>query len=348
MTLTYRFAGDDYHFSVDGRIDGLGGTGGVLLVDLGQGLRSVEAEAMPDYREYAVVTKATKTQKQRFASTRPGERVVLERPVRVGRREIEVLPVGGAGAGAESARPFGGAITVGQPRDPVPIAQGCSGPGRRSRPARRWRRRSRCPRRAISASRSTSVPSSTAVWSRSGTTSTMPTRMAGRSSGPSSSPFPVVVVHILFWMHERLLLAYGWVLMIFGILIRMLLWPLQQRAMESSMRMQAVAPLIKEIQARYKADPEKLQTRDAAVVQGASGQPVRRLSADAARRCRCCSRSSSCSRIRSSSVASPSCGCPISRARSAVLIIPVMMGRLDVCGSPRSGKWACRRTRRPR
>ena len=60
-------------------------------------------------------------------------------------------------------------------------------------------------------------------------------------------------------MHERLSLAYGWVLVCFGVLIRLLLWPLQARAMESQMRMQAVQPLMQEIQTRYKGEPEKLQ-----------------------------------------------------------------------------------------
>src|SRR2546429_7834605 len=60
-------------------------------------------------------------------------------------------------------------------------------------------------------------------------------------------------------MHDRLSLAYGWVLVIFGVLVRALLWPLNQKAMESSIRMQAVAPLIKETQERHKNDPERLQ-----------------------------------------------------------------------------------------
>src|SRR3989442_8274036 len=60
-------------------------------------------------------------------------------------------------------------------------------------------------------------------------------------------------------MHERLNLPYGWVLVIFGVLVRLLLWPLNQKAMESGIRMQAVAPLIKETQDRFKNEPEKLQ-----------------------------------------------------------------------------------------
>jgi len=72
-------------------------------------------------------------------------------------------------------------------------------------------------------------------------------------------PVSTLVVNILLWMHERLKLAYGWVLIIFGVLVRVLLWPLNQRAMESSLRMQAVAPLMKSTQEKYKDDPERLQ-----------------------------------------------------------------------------------------
>jgi len=37
--------------------------------------------------------------------------------------------------------------------------------------------------------------------------------------------------------------------------------PLNQRAMESSIRMQAVAPLLKQIQDRYKNEPERCSAR---------------------------------------------------------------------------------------
>ena len=60
-------------------------------------------------------------------------------------------------------------------------------------------------------------------------------------------------------MHEHLHLAYGLVLVFFGILVRILLWPLNQKAMRANMQMQAVQPLMKEIQERYKNDPQRLQ-----------------------------------------------------------------------------------------
>jgi YidC/Oxa1 family membrane protein insertase len=76
---------------------------------------------------------------------------------------------------------------------------------------------------------------------------------------PIIQPVSVFVVNILLWMHERLHLAYGWVLILFGVVVRVLLWPLNQKAMESGIRMQAVAPLIKEVQDRYRNEPERLQ-----------------------------------------------------------------------------------------
>jgi len=76
---------------------------------------------------------------------------------------------------------------------------------------------------------------------------------------PIVKPVSVLVVNILLWVHEHLHLAYGWVLVAFGMLIRLLLWPLNQKAMESQMRMAVVQPIVQEIQAKHKNDPERLQ-----------------------------------------------------------------------------------------
>jgi YidC/Oxa1 family membrane protein insertase len=76
---------------------------------------------------------------------------------------------------------------------------------------------------------------------------------------PIVKPVSVLVVNILLWVHEHLHLGYGWVLVAFGLLIRGLLWPLNQKAMESQMRMAVVQPIVQEIQAKHKNDPEKLQ-----------------------------------------------------------------------------------------
>jgi len=70
-------------------------------------------------------------------------------------------------------------------------------------------------------------------------------------------PFSTIVMNILLWLKSTLGVNYGWVLIIFGIGVRLLLWPLNQSAMRSSLKMQRLQPEMAEIQKKYKADPEK-------------------------------------------------------------------------------------------
>src|SRR5207247_4615624 len=71
---------DEYRFQVRGQIAGLGAAGAVLLVGMGDGLRSVEADTMDDFRHLVVVTKAAKTQSTAFQSLEPGVAKLLDGP----------------------------------------------------------------------------------------------------------------------------------------------------------------------------------------------------------------------------------------------------------------------------
>jgi len=245
VTLEYTFVPDDYRVQVAGRVSGLGPAGAMLVVGLGDGLRSVEADSADDFRHFAVVTKAAKTQSTAFSSVKPGEVRVLDGPFEWVGVKSKYFLLAALALDSNETR-FAGTIAVGQERE------GHAG--------------ARC---------------ASAV--------TLPVSQAGLFhfqvyAGPleyrrlahmghdldDANPYggilrtviqPVssLVVNILLWMHERLKLAYGWVLVIFGVLVRVLLWPLNQRAMESSLRMQAVAPLMKSTQDKYKDDPERLQ-----------------------------------------------------------------------------------------
>jgi len=73
-------------------------------------------------------------------------------------------------------------------------------------------------------------------------------------------PFATIIVRVMIWMRGALQLNYGWIIIIFGVGIRVLLWPLNQRAMRTSLRMQALQPEIQAVQERYKNKPEQLQT----------------------------------------------------------------------------------------
>jgi YidC/Oxa1 family membrane protein insertase len=72
-------------------------------------------------------------------------------------------------------------------------------------------------------------------------------------------PVAVGARWLLVWLHEKIGLAYGLALVVFGVGIRLVLWPLNQRAMRASMAMQAIQPVLKEIQDKYQKDPQRLQ-----------------------------------------------------------------------------------------
>lgn len=76
---------------------------------------------------------------------------------------------------------------------------------------------------------------------------------------PIIRPFVGIIMWVLVFLHENLKLGYGWVLILFGILMRIVLYPLNQRAMKAQLRNMEVQPLLQEIQTKYKDNPEKLQ-----------------------------------------------------------------------------------------
>lgn len=76
---------------------------------------------------------------------------------------------------------------------------------------------------------------------------------------PVVRPIVAVIMAILTFLHQNLKIGYGWVLILFGVMMRVVLFPLNQKAMRAQIKNMAVQPLIQEIQAKYKENPEKLQ-----------------------------------------------------------------------------------------
>ena len=72
-------------------------------------------------------------------------------------------------------------------------------------------------------------------------------------------PFSTIVMRTLLWMKKTTGLSYGWVLVIFGVSVRLLMWPLNQGAMRTSIKMQRIQPELSEVQKKYKSDPQKQQ-----------------------------------------------------------------------------------------
>jgi YidC/Oxa1 family membrane protein insertase len=76
---------------------------------------------------------------------------------------------------------------------------------------------------------------------------------------PVVRPIVSVIMTIFTYLHTRLNVGYGWVLIIFGVMMRVVLFPLNHKAMKAQLRNMAVQPLLQEIQKKYKDQPEKLQ-----------------------------------------------------------------------------------------
>jgi YidC/Oxa1 family membrane protein insertase len=76
---------------------------------------------------------------------------------------------------------------------------------------------------------------------------------------PILRPIGHAITWALVGMHRVLGLGYGWVLVLFGILVRVVLWPLNAKAMRAQLKNMEIQPRLKEIQTKYKSDPERLQ-----------------------------------------------------------------------------------------
>jgi len=72
-------------------------------------------------------------------------------------------------------------------------------------------------------------------------------------------PFTGIIVYVLDFLHDALGWGYGWVLMVFGVMMRVVLFPLHMKAMRAQLKNMAVQPRLKEIQTKYKGEPERLQ-----------------------------------------------------------------------------------------
>ena len=245
VTLEYRFVPDEYRFDVQGSVSGLGSSGAVLLIDFADGLRSVEKDTLDDFHHYSIVTKASKSERTDFSKLDPGERMLFDGPFEwVGVKSKYFFAA--ALAFDEGQPRFGGAIAVGGLRTgkaatraqltiTMPVAPAGSFRYQVYTGPLEYRQLSQLGHGLDDAN------------------------PYGGIFRPIIQPVSVFVLNILLWMHEKLSLAYGWVLILFGIMVRIVLWPLNQKAMESGIRMQAVAPLIKETQDKYKSDPKRLQ-----------------------------------------------------------------------------------------
>jgi YidC/Oxa1 family membrane protein insertase len=248
VALEYTFRPDDYRIAVRGSVTGVGPNGALLLVGMGPGFRNTEANPGENQREMGFVTKdQSGTDLTRLQSLDAGELRTVSGPfewVAVKSKYFVTALL----AFSEGTVPVSGLTAS-------PIAA----PDQKK-------------------------ASHASIWL------SFPLGAEGRFgydlyAGPMEYPRLTQVGHdfddvnpygwpgfrtiirpvaigvrwLLVWMHDHLNLAYGMVLVFFGILVRVVLWPLNQKAMRSTMAMQAIQPELQRVQEKYKQDPQRLQ-----------------------------------------------------------------------------------------
>jgi YidC/Oxa1 family membrane protein insertase len=70
-------------------------------------------------------------------------------------------------------------------------------------------------------------------------------------------PFSIAFMYTLEFLH-KIVGNYGWAIIIFAILIKVLMNPLTKKSMDSMKKMQALQPKIEVLREKYKNDPQKL------------------------------------------------------------------------------------------
>ncbi|MBA3760649.1 MAG: membrane protein insertase YidC [Gemmatimonadales bacterium] len=246
VDLTYTFRPDDYQIGVEGKVTGVGPNGGVLRVEMGPTIANTEADSNENHRALALVTKHNETERTDFSGLKPGEPKTVSGPFEWAAIKSKyfvtaVLALDSTRGGISGATAIAPATASGDPRQ-------------------------------ANVELSLPLPPSGSFGY---TTYVGPMEMdrlhrIGHSFDDVNPygwpgfrtiirPVAAGVRWLLVWMHEHLHLAYGLVLVIFGILVRIILWPLNQKAMRANMQLQAVQPLMKEIQEKHKNDPQKVQ-----------------------------------------------------------------------------------------
>jgi YidC/Oxa1 family membrane protein insertase len=246
VELTYTFRPDDYRIDVSGRASGVGPNGGLLLIGMGPTISNTEADSNENHRALALVTKHNDTERLDFGGLEPGEPKTVSGPLEWAAVKSKYFvtgilafdSTGGSisGVTATAAPASGKHPTRADVRLSLPLSPSGSfqytvyaGPMEYDRLGRLGH----------------------------GFDDVNPYGWPGFRT--VIRPLAAGVRWLLVWMHEHLNLAYGLVLIFFGVLVRLLLWPLNQKAMRANMQLQAVQPMMKEIQEKYKNDPQKVQ-----------------------------------------------------------------------------------------
>ncbi|MGW8264745.1 MAG: membrane protein insertase YidC [Longimicrobiales bacterium] len=240
--VTYTFHPDLYIVDVSGRVSGVDGE--ILFTDLGSGIPFNEQRERDEARASAYVLNQTQQGIRAEPLSRVSERRVEEGPffwVAFKSKYFVFALLAGATEGEEAY--LGGVIVqdgAGEHEAELTATQSLRSDG-------------------SFAYRLFMGPQEFARLSNLGEDMQNVNPYGWRFVRPIVRPFVGIIMAILTFLHENLRIGYGWVLVLFGLLMRVVLFPLNQKAMRSQIKNMAVQPLLQEIQAKHKDNPEKLQ-----------------------------------------------------------------------------------------
>lgn len=254
LELTYTFNPDRYLIGVQGQISGLGNQTATLLTELGPGLEPNEARDHHSSRELAVVMR-TGDDVERLRLNKLQGTNLLPGPIGwVGLKDkyfvvAQIAPVDNPFSQATATRLSDGSHVFVEKGDTIPEV---------------------LPRANVSASLPVGTdgviaysvyvgPQDFQQMAAAGQKLEDVTQYAYAWLEPVIRPFAALILMVLGYMHDTLNLAYGWVLVLFGVVMRIVLWPLNAKAFRSQLKNMAVAPLMQEIREKYKDDPTKQQ-----------------------------------------------------------------------------------------
>ncbi len=249
VSLTYTFVPNDYRIAVAGEVHGLGPNGGTLLIGLGPGLHNTESDSVEHSRELGLVTKDNRSQITRFAKLKLGETLTLDGPFEWAAVKSKYFVA--ALLAPDSGRAGRGRIAGVQARATNPLHRspeaadiwaGMSLSGTGTFGFSLYVGPMEYPRLHAIGHDFDDINPYGWAWLR-----------------PIIRPVAIGARWLLVWFHESLGLAYGLGLVLFGVMIRVVLWPLNQKAMRASTAMQAIQPVLKEIQDKHQGDPQRLQ-----------------------------------------------------------------------------------------
>ena len=249
VSITYAISQDtaaSYTIGVDGRIKGPSGQA-YLLIDLPRTLRPAEADTTTDYRTLAYSFKPEKDHAQSvlFGKLEPGEKTLEPGPLSWAAVKSKYFVLGILSP--PNGTLFSEVTLEGGPRTSK-IATNATAT-------------------VVEAIKNNSFsfriyagPQESQRLARMGQDFDHVNPYGWRFLQGVVHPIASKVIQALLWMHNRLNLSYGWVLVILGVLIRFALWPLNQSTMRSSLKMQELQPKLAAAQKKY---PDPVQQREA-------------------------------------------------------------------------------------